>query len=142
MVAKTLKERLIEQKLDRLNRESKEIEERQRPMPGYHPFGKNKDKGLVGRFDNTTSTMKHDLSGEVGYEYKKDDESAPASSHRSSIINSVNNIMNPQNNTLTKFNHLDKHEKITYGLLQQDEAGREVLHAAEERVGVNLEKIR
>ena len=43
---------------------------------------------------------------------------------------------------MTKFNHLDKHEKITYGLLQQDQAGREVLHAAEERVGVNLEKIR
>ena len=93
--AKTLKERLMEQKLERLNREATDHQERQRPMPGYHPFGKNKEKGLVGRFDNTTSTAMHDLSGDVGYEYKpkENDESAPASSRRSSIKG--DNIMNP-----------------------------------------------
>ena len=45
-------------------------------------------------------------------------------------------------NTLSKFNHLDKHERVTYGILQQDLLGREVLHAAEERVGQNLERVR
>lgn len=31
---------------------------------------------------------------------------------------------------------------MTYGLLQKDLSGREVLQAAEERVGQNLERIR
>lgn len=41
----------MEQKLERLNRDNKAVVERNAPQPGYHPFGKNKDKGIIGRFD-------------------------------------------------------------------------------------------
>ena len=41
----------MEQKLERLNRDSLVKQERNAPQQGYHPFGKNKDKGLIGRFD-------------------------------------------------------------------------------------------
>jgi hypothetical protein len=96
---------------------------------GYHPFGKNKDRGLVGRFDATASENNH---GDVGWEYERREEDQEDDNGR------------PDDNddTLSKFNHLDKHEKVTYKLLQQDLHGREVIHAAEERVGEKLEQTR
>lgn len=97
---------------------------------GYHPFGKNKDKGLVGRFDATDTSDKG--QGDVGWEYERKEEEE----------SEANGRPDANDDTLSKFNHLDKHEKVTYKLLQQDLAGREVIHAAEERVGEMLEKTR
>lgn len=64
---------MIEQKLERLNRDKKDQEERSKPYLGYHPFGKNKDKGVVGRFDATATDDNH---GDVGWEYEKKEEDA------------------------------------------------------------------
>lgn len=96
----------MEQKLERLNRDNKDQQDRNAPQPGYHPFGKNKDKGIIGRFDQTLSTdSRH---GDVGWEYEGKDES---------VVESQESRRDPRNDTLSRFNHLDKHEKVTYSIL-------------------------
>ena len=48
--------------------------------------------------------------------------------------------------TLEKFKQakvpLDKHEKVTYQLLNRDLKGRQVIHDAEQRVGMKIERQR
>ena len=151
----------MEQKLERLNKDQLELKERQKPYPGYHPFKKNKGpKGMVDRFDEDVES-KSDFRQLLEFEYEKkgsgsiqqvDAPSVVSSSAQAPVGDSASTgypvevqdkkSIDQKNNTLSRFHYLDKHEKVTYGLLQRDLSGREVLQAAEERVGQNLERIR
>ena len=47
----TLKAKLNDQRRERLNRETEELEERMKPSPTYFPYTKNKGKHSITRFE-------------------------------------------------------------------------------------------
>ena len=102
---KTLKERLLEQKFERLNIKAMEEKEKKKTMPLYFPYSKQTKKNVANRFD-----VDQEEKGEVEDKFKDI--------------------------------KIDKHEKVTYQLLNRDMKGRPVIFDAEERVGAKIERQR
>ena len=119
----SLKEKLIDQRRERLNRDNEELAERTKASPTYFPFSKNKNKHIIARFEATSPE-------EI---IKRSEEMAAA------------NGTSPeqrQPSAIELSNQLDKHEQVTYRLLERDLKGRDVLRDAAVRVDEELEKKR
>ena len=115
----SLKEKLIDQRRERLNRDHEEEAERTKANPTYFPFTKSKHKHLTTRFEAASPEEIMRMSEET---YMAAEERKPTAHELAT--------------------QLDKHEQVTYKFLERDLKGRDVLKDAAVRVDEELEKKR
>ena len=118
----SLKEKLIDQRRERLNRDNEEHAERTKANPTYFPFSKNKNKHMIARFEATSPEEIIKRSEEAAADGTSPEQRQPSA--------------------LELSNQLDKHEQVTYRLLERDLKGRDVLRDAAVRVDEELERKR